>query len=63
MIGKVLDMRILILRHIEKNSMDDIYDTTDYLKYEYIKSTNVGNKLWLLGFVSTISTPNNQIDF
>lgn len=56
-------MRILILRHIEKNSMDDIYHQTDYLKYEWIKSTNVGNKLWLMGLISTISTEENEIFF
>lgn len=56
-------MRILILRHIESNSMDDIYHQTDYLNYEWMKATNVGNKLWLMGLVSSISTPENQIDF
>lgn len=56
-------MRILILRHIEKNSMDDIFHQTDYSSYEWIKATNVGNKLWLMGLISTISTPENQIDF
>lgn len=56
-------MRILILRHIEKNSMDDIFHQTDYSSYEWVKSTNVGNKLWLMGLISTISTSENQIDF
>lgn len=56
-------MRILILRHIARNSMDDILNKTDYRKYEWIRATNVGNKLWLLGLISTISTPENQIDF
>ena len=56
-------MRILVLRHIEKNSMDDIFHQTDYPSYEWIKATNVGNKLWLMGLISTISTPENQIDF
>lgn len=56
-------MRILILRHIEKNSMDDIVHKTDYAQYEWIKATNTGNKLWLMGLISTISTPENQIDF
>lgn len=56
-------MRILILRHIEKNSVDDIFNKTDYQKYEVIRGTNVGNKLWLMGLVSSISTSNNQIDF
>lgn len=56
-------MRILILRHIEPNSMDDIVGQTDYSQYEWVKSTNVGNKLWLMGLVSTISTSENQIDF
>lgn len=56
-------MRILILRHIEKNSMDDIAHKTDYAQYEWVKATNVGNKLWLMGLISTISTPENQIDF
>lgn len=56
-------MRILILRHIEKNSMDDIFHQTDYARYEWIKATNVGNKLWLMGLISTIATPENQIDF
>lgn len=56
-------MRILILRHIEKNSMDDIVHKTDYAQYEWVKATNVGNKLWLMGLISTISTEENQIDF
>lgn len=56
-------MRILILRQIEKNSMDDIFNRTDYSCYEWIKATNVGNKLWLMGIVSIISTPENQVDF
>lgn len=56
-------MRILILRYVAQNSMDDILHQTDYQKYEWIKSTNVGNKLWLMGLISTISTPENQIDF
>lgn len=56
-------MRILVLRHVEKNSMDDVFQQTDYSKYEWIKATNVGNKLWLLGLISTISTPENHIDF
>lgn len=56
-------MRILILRNVGPNSMDDIYHQTEYLNYEWIKSTNVGNKLWLMGLVSSISTSENQIDF
>lgn len=43
--------------------MDDIFHQTDYTNYEWIKATNVGNKLWLMGLISTISTPDNQIDF
>ena len=56
-------MRILILRGIEKNSVDDIFGNTDYKKYELIRGTNVGNKLWLMGLVSSISTQENQVDF
>lgn len=56
-------MRILILRKIEKNSVDDIFNKTDYLKYQHSKGTNVGNKLWLLGLISCIQTEYNQIDF
>ena len=56
-------MKILILRHIEKNSVDDIFNKTDYRKYEIIRGTNVGNKLWLMGLVSSVSTDDNQIDF
>ena len=56
-------MRILILRRIQQNSVDDIYHHTDYLNYELIRGANVGNKLWLMGLVSSISTPENQVDF
>lgn len=56
-------MRILVLRQIRQNSVDDIYHHTDYLNYEFVRGTNVGNKLWLMGLVSSISTPDNQIDF
>ena len=56
-------MRILILRQIAKNSVDDIFGKTDYNKYELIRGTNVGNKLWLMGLVSSIATEENQIDF
>lgn len=56
-------MKILVLRHIQKNSVDDIFHQTDYLNYELSRGVNVGNKLWLMGLVSSISTPENQIDF
>lgn len=56
-------MRILVLRQIRQNSVDDIFHQTDYLNYELSRGVNVGNKLWLMGLVSSISTPENQIDF
>lgn len=56
-------MRILILRECHHNSIDDIYSQTDYSRYEYTGAANVGNKLWLSGLVSTVSTDENQITF
>lgn len=56
-------MRILILREISQNSIDDIYSVTDYSRYEYTGAANVGNKLWFSGLVSTVSTDDNQITF
>ena len=56
-------MKILILRESYPNSIDDIRYATDYEKWEKIKGYNTGNKLWITGLVSSISTPDNEIHF
>lgn len=56
-------MRILILREIGKNSIDDIFDKTDYRHYEFTKGANIGNKLWYMGIVATVMNEDNEVDF
>lgn len=50
--------RILILR-----STDHIFDKTDYGNYQPVQGENTGNKLWLMGLISTISGSNCAIEF
>lgn len=51
-------MRILILRQ-----QDELIFGRSVSKKEIEEKDNIGNKLWFMGLVSTISTPENEISF
>ena len=50
--------RILILR-----SDDHIFDRTDYKNYKPVNGENIGNKLWLMGLISSISGKDCTIEY
>lgn len=50
--------RILILR-----TTDHIFERTDYKSFSPVQGENIGNKLWLMGLISTISGKNCTIEF